>query len=353
LIAWPASIACAIACGEQSAASVQATKPPALGPLELPVSLRAQDPAPSDFYEVEITPSELRVGREVVLALHNGRVPAGERDAATLPKLTAIFKQTPRARLALSAHAMLAYETFSLTLGSAAAAGIHQLSVQVRSPGGGVSTGWLSPAGFQLGPGTSVSPAGQAARHDDVAFADLPARNWDEFTAAWETMHGACAAKSQTGGCGYVNPSVARGGRLKLVLRAKGQGVNLEFFRVGLTPEQLAREEKQRKQSLSAHKEDFMQGRMVKTDLEKELLEGPPASEASFQFRAEEALTSPSALSAVLAPLCGSRRCGALVSADPITPIVRVISLIGAAFPDSAAAPVLAFEMAQAAPSAK
>jgi hypothetical protein len=44
-------------------------------------------------------------------------------------------------------------------------------------------------------------------------------------------------------------------------------------------------------------------------------------------------------------PLCGNRACGAVVSAEAATLFVRVASLIGAAFPDGGAAPVLAFEL--------
>jgi hypothetical protein len=143
-----------------------------------------------------------------------------------------------------------------------------------------------------------------------------------------------------------VQSNVAKGGNLKIVLHASGQGVNVNFFRAGLTPEELAAEEAARKAELATKKEDFMQGRGVtKTDLEKELLEGDPANEALFQFRAKEALELPSAVSQVMEPLCGTKACGAIVSADSNTLMVRVVSLIGAAFADGSAPPVLAFEL--------
>jgi hypothetical protein len=311
--------------------------PPVLGPLELPVSLRAGDAAPSDFHAVEITPGELRFDGATLLALQNGRVAPADRDANGLPGLQKRLLASPRGRVAISAHALARYETLVLVLQSASAAGIRQLSLQVRKSGPGAEVGWLSPAAFQITPATS----------DEVVLANVAPRPWDDFSAAWEAMQGACSRGSQTGGCGYVNSNVAAGGKLKLVLHAKGQGLNLEFYRVGLSAEERAAEEKQRKTQLAAHKEDFVQGRVGKTDLEKEMLGGPPADEASFQFRASEALNPPSVLSAVMRPLCGAKPCGAVVSAEPITPIVRVASLIGAAFPDGSAAPSLAFEMPQ------
>ena len=124
--------------------------------------------------------------------------------------------------------------------------------------------------------------------------------------------------------------------------------MNLNFFRVGITPEQLAEEQKQQAAELAKKKEDFVQGRGVKkTDLEEDLLAGPPAGEALFQFRAREALEAKegSVLSQVMQPLCGSKACGAVVSAEPNTLMVRVVSLIGAAFADGAAPPSLAFEL--------
>jgi hypothetical protein len=121
--------------------------------------------------------------------------------------------------------------------------------------------------------------------------------------------------------------------------------VNLGFFRVGLTPEQLAEEEKVRTDALAAKKEDIVQGRTKQTDVAEELEAGPPASQALFQFRAQEALETPSALSETMRPLCGNRACGAVVSAESATLLVRVASLIGAAFPDGGASPTLAFEL--------
>ena len=121
--------------------------------------------------------------------------------------------------------------------------------------------------------------------------------------------------------------------------------MNLNFERVGLSPEELATEEKERKAKLADHKEDVIQGRMKQTDLEKELTEGDPASDASFQFRGREAVDPPSTITQVMQPLCGTRACGAVVSAESPTMMVRVVSLIGAAFADGTAAPTLAFEM--------
>jgi biopolymer transport protein ExbD len=323
-----------LGCGE----SEPPPAPPAaaaLGPLELPVSLRSADAAPTDFHACEITPGELRFDGATLLTLQGGRVAPADRDATGLPALQKRLQSRPRARIAISAHALARYETLVFVLQSASAAGIRQFSLQVRKSGAGAELGWLSPAAFQI----------TAATSGEVVLANVAPRRWDDFTAAWEAMQAACSSASQAGGCGYVSSKVAVGGNLKLILHARGQGLNLEFHRVGLGAEEQAAEEKQRQAQLAAHKEDFMQGRIGKTDLEQEMLGGPPATEAAFQFRASEALNAPSVLSAVMRPLCAAKPCGAVVSAEPITPLVRVASLIGAAFPDGSLMPSLAFEM--------
>jgi hypothetical protein len=322
------------ACGDKSEEPAVAPAGPGLGVLELPMSLRAKDAAPADARKVEAGIADLRVDDQVLFALDNGKVPAAEQKDGTLPKLTAALQSPARAKLALHVHSSLPYETAALVLNTAAAAGMHQLAFQVRPLGASTETGWLAVNAFQTTPRSD----------DEVAFKAVDARTWDEFTGAWEAISEACRA-AQSGSCAHVQSNVAKGGNLKIVLHAAGQGVNVDFYRVGLTPEQLAAEETQRKAELATKKEDFVQGRGVsKTDLEAELLEGDPASQALFQFRAKEALQAPSPVSGVMQPLCGTKACGAVVSAEGNTLMVRVVSLIGAAFAEGAA-PTLAFEL--------
>jgi biopolymer transport protein ExbD len=309
-----------------------------LGILELPVSLRTGDAAP-DGRKVEAGLTELRVDDKAVLTLESGKITPADRSSSSdgrdvAPKLVEALKTPAKSALVLSAHSGLNYETIALILSSAHAAGIRDLALNVRKAGGSTEAGYAVYKNFQLTPRTD----------GEVEMASVDARSWDELSAAWQAMHDACRA-AETGSCAYVPGTPLTGGKLKIVLHAAGQGVNLDFFRVGLTPEELAAEEKARTASLAAKKEDVVQGRKKATDVAAEMEEGAPPSEALFQFRAQEALESPSALTETMRPLCGKRACGAVVSAEPQTLLVRVASLIGAAFPDGGAAPVLAFEL--------
>jgi hypothetical protein len=266
-------------------------------------------------------------------------VPAAEQKDGVVPKLVAALQSPARARLALHVHASLPYDTGALALSSASSAGARQLTFRVRKSGTSTETGWLSLSGFQMTPRTD----------DEVVVQGVEPRKWDEFAKAWQAMHDSCRS-SKTGNCPIVENNVAQGGNLKIVLFASGSGVNLHFFRVGLTQAELAAEEQKRTAALAGPKKGSVKGHGKKadvktTDLEQELLEGPPASEALFQFRGREATDPPSVLTEVMQPLCGPKACGAVVSADGNTLMVRVISLIGAAFADGSAPATLAFEM--------
>lgn len=331
---WMFGVVMLGACGDGASQQAAAPPPPALGPLELPVSLRATDPSPAGCYDLELTPTEMRVGGQPQLQLVQGKFALAGAMSGVASKLDATWQRPPRACVGIRAHAMVPYQTLALVLASAHRAGVKQVALQVRKPGAGAELGWIVPTALM-----TVLPGEDAA-----AMTGARARSWDEFSAAWQAMSDACSRVSQTGGCGSVSPSVASGGSLKLVLRAAGQGANLEFERVGLSEAQLAAEAKQRKAKRATAQEDVVQGRVQRTDVEKDLLEGDPASQASFQFRSSELSNPPSVLRAVLQPLCGSSPCPAVVAAEPSTPLARVVALIGAAFPDGSGTPTLAFE---------
>ena len=154
----------------------------------------------------------------------------------------------------------------------------------------------------------------------------------------------------------------AKGGKLKIVLYAAGQGVNVNFQRVGISAEQLAAESAARKAALEAKKAEAEKAAQkdkkkkkgkgkddgapsASDDLVAELVADDPSGDASFQFRAREVQEAPSAVTTMMQSLCGKRACGAVVSAEEPTLMVRVVSLIGAVYADGAAPPVLAFEL--------
>ena len=307
---------------------------PPLGVLELPVSLRSSDPAPGDARKVEVSQTGIRVDDQPLLALESGHVPAAERANDEITKLKAALQSPAKPAVALSLHASLAYDTAALAINTIKAAGVSQLSLAVRKPGASTTAGWMTFKSFQTTPRTDA----------EVIMPNVDAHTWDEFTGAWQAIYDACRT-AQTGSCAYVETNVEKGGHLQIVLHAAGKGVNVDFFRVGISPEQLAAEAEARKAEQAKKKEDVIQGRVKQTDVAEELVAGDPANQALFQFRDREALTVPSPVSEVMKPLCGSKACGVVLSAESATLTVRMVSLIGAAFPDGSAPPILAFEL--------
>jgi len=306
----------------------------ALLDLELPVSLRMFDPTPSGAGQIEATDEQLRLDGQPVIQLERGKVSKSDRSGDIIPKLEARLRSPSRSALALRLQANLPYDTAALILSTAAKAGIHNASFAVREIGGSTKTGWLTVNGFVM-----------SSKAEDLPnIPGVTAPTWNAFTDKWQAIFDGCRT-SPNGNCAYVNDNFAQGGTLRTELMASGRGLNVNFFRRGLTQEQEAVEDKHRAEILSRKKEDFLQGRITHDDMVEALLLGDPSTYALFQFRYQEALKSPSALSKTMAPFCSKQRCGIVLTADPISPVLHIVTMLGAAFPDGNTAPALAFEM--------
>ena len=305
-----------------------------LGDVELPVSLRTSDPAPGMGAVVEATIEQLRFqGKPVVALDERGFVPEADQSNGTIPKLKAMLTSA-NSTLVLRLAANVPYETVALALNTAYEAGIRNTALQVRKTGASTDLGWIVINGY-----TMTSKA-----EDLPNMPGTEALSWNAFTDKWQEVFDGCRT-ARSGNCAYVNDNVAEGGTLRMELFASGRGINVNFFRRGLTREQEAEEDKKRAQQLAAKKEDFLQGRISKDDLVEAILLGHPSTYALFQYRYQEALTGPSALGATVKPVCDGKRCPLVITADKITHFVRIASMLGAAFPDGSQLPSIAFEM--------
>lgn len=338
----PSVAACALslvlaACaGEEpkpAGASIENEAGPPLQDLDLPVSLRSKDHPPTGHFTVEATTEQLRLDSSPVIALSRGKVAGADRANGVIPKLEGALRAGSRSMVALRLAANLPYETVALILNSAKQAGIPNAAFQVRPTGGVKETGWMAFHGF-----TSSAKSEALPQIPGVEY-----KSWDAFTQKWEATYEGCKLAS-SGNCAWVNENVALGGTLRMELMASGRGINVNFFRRGLSPVEEAEEEKKRAQQLARKKEDFLQGRISKDEMVEELLLGHPSTYALFQFRYQEALQGPSALGKTIAPMCSGQKCGLILTADPITPFVRIATMIGAAFPDGTELPSFSFE---------
>jgi biopolymer transport protein ExbD len=301
--------------------------------FELPVSLRIQDRAPTDARTIEATDEQLRIDGDPVVALEKGRVAAADQANGMIPKLEARLRSPARSTLALRIQANVPYETAALVLNTARAAGVSNAAFAVRETGVGKKTGWLNADGYVM-----------ATRHDDLPpITAVKPREWISFADIWQETFDGCRT-APNGNCAYLPGNIAQGGTLKIELFASGHGINVDFYRRGLTPEQEADEDKVQAQILARKKEDVLQGRITHDEMVEALLLGDPSTYALFQFRNQEALRAPSALTKTMAPACHKERCGVLLAADKITPMLNVVSMVGAAFPDGTPMPAFAFE---------
>jgi biopolymer transport protein ExbD len=337
---------CLSACGGDKSEAPAAPSGPIVGVLELPVSLRSGGKALGDAYETEVSPTEIRVAGELAITLGAGMVPAADRQGAQLPKLAALFGKAHHAGLALAVASAVPYDTVALVLSTAKASGARNIAIKVRAPGNSSTTGWLALDKFEVGPRTKSD--------DPLGAADAPKKSWADFTSKWDEVQAACRT-SPTGSCAFKPEQVAEGGDLKIVLHAAGQGVNLDFFRIGGPPPQAAaapaepekpgKKGKKAPKAKKGKKVELLDGVKRPSDPVADVEAAPPATEASFQFRAQEAVSAPSAVSEAMKPVCGGGGCAVAIQSEKNTLFVRVASLIGAAFPDGTPAPHTVFEL--------
>jgi biopolymer transport protein ExbD len=311
--------------------------------LELPVTLRSQATAPADAANVEISTNEVHVGGKSVLTLSGGSIAAADRQGDQLPKLAQALTAGPHAAMTLAVASGVPYETVVIALATAKAAGVGKVAFQVRAPSG-TTAGHLVVESFDVKPKTNSDA--------NVSFAGLSPRPWSDFAGQWDAVQNACRA-SQTGSCAYKPEKVADGGELKIVLHSAGQGVNVEYFRIGPPPVTAEAEAEGGKGGKGAKKKpakkkgkkpELIDGVQAPKDVVAEAENAAPATEAMFQFRAQEAVANPSAITGSIKPVCGSAACGVVVQSEKATAFVRPISLLGAAFPDGTPAPHVVFE---------
>lgn len=319
---------------ETAAASATEAAGRRLVDMELPVSLRTTDSQPVNAYELEATSEGIHLAGSPVMKLEKGNpAPEDVRDGV-LPKLEAALRGQSKSTIALRLEAIIPYETLALILNTAKQVGVNNAAFQVREVGASPKTGWIAVDNYVM-----------ASRADDVPpIQSVNHLSWDDFTKKWEIITKACRT-APSGNCAYADKNFARGGTLKIELHTSGRGLNINFFRRGLTPQQEHEEEVKRTKELAKKKEAFLQGHISHDEMVEYLLLGDPSTQALFQFRYQEALASPSALTDTIGALCHQQKCGIEIAADKISPMVRVVSLMGAAFPNGTQQPAYAFEM--------
>ena len=331
-----ASLAVSIAaCGEE-APPVVAELPPLVGALEVPISFRNDAPQPSGALRIEGSMNELRLeGQPVYTGLSRGLVPDTEWTPEGLTQLLTRVRAAPaRSAVVITFLGTVPYETAVRVVQTLTTAGYHEIVWQVRPPGGNpTARGWLAMSNPLVAPaeGAFTFPGG--------------ARPWEQFTAHWAEMYDACRAGQYIDCDGSPNEP-APGGEFQLVLWSRGQGMQMRFNQVN-APEAAP---------TGPAPVALLEGVPADPNAGGEPPPPPPDTSGVFSFRADEAThvetdratgtqTPSSAISTTARPVCGAAPCSVILEADGETPIMRVLSFVGAAFPNGSIAPVIAFRL--------
>lgn len=311
--------------------------------MQLPVSLRNSDTAPSSAHKIEISFYELRVNEKPVLTLTDGKIADADHSGLVVPKLESALDSPSRSFISVEVYSSVPFKTLLLTLGSAQSAGIRNVAFKVRKPGGTDQTGWLVLKNFKA----------MESTWDEVTFDDIAPRPWTDFVNVWEEVAGACFGQKIQVFCKEKQAKISQRGRLQVIISAAGAGATLEFKQVGVPkpPEETEGSETGetvKGEGAKAEEEPYEEEVFPVPDgLDAELIEEweklEPARAAGFQFRGWEALTLPSPVSETMAPVCGKIACGVVITGRPITPAYRILALIGGSFPNSTPSPSLAF----------
>jgi len=309
------------ACGEDEISDENTG--PIVGAMELAVSLRHGDTAPQNAVRIEASADELRMDGHKVIDLAQGNVPDAERAGSVITKLAqAIRSGSARRVAALRLHVNTPYETTALILKTIKEANIHQVAFEVRPPGAGATTGWTVIDDFRVEP----------ASNDPVEFERPVQRSWAEWVEGWEEAYQGCRRDHYVD-CSPKPSDPAVGGMVELRFFSRGSALKIQFERFGIVDEEPTGEPQ------------MLEGIAPPPPAEGEFEELPPVTHGAFTWRFRAAVDELSPISGAMRPLCGARECGVVITADVETMTLRLVSMLGAAFPNGTSAPHVVFHV--------
>ena len=309
--------------------------PPIVGTMEVPISLRNDGPRPTEALRIEANASEMHLDGRALLTLERGRFARSDLgpDGAPTALRTALQAAPARSRATLTLHGMVGYGTLARTVLALTAAGHREISLAVRP----VSTSGAPPTSMGWLPLTSPTVVPWGRDPVDPAAYGGGGRPWSDFVGQWRNVYEACRAAGAERyiDCDMPGQAPAEGGFLQTILWARGQGMMVRFQRVGAPPPE----------PTQAARPQLIEGVRAAPTGEGEELPPDPSVTGAFNFRAETATMAESPISATVRPVCGAAPCQVVVESDEETPIMRVLSFVGAAFPNGSPPPVLVLRL--------
>ncbi len=316
----------ASACGGEDEAAAEVDTTPHVGLFEIPISRNNQASEPSDVVRIEVSPTELRLNYEPLLELERGRpAESAVADHIITALRSSIQANAARRRASIRMHANVPYVTLVDILNTLQSASLRDVYVAVRTPGESPSDAWMQLPHWQV-----------VAADGEPSYEGTPPR-WDAFVEHWRAVYDACRA-GQYVDCDGPYANTARGGELDMELWTRGQGMKVTFRQGANAPEPESA-------GGGGGGVALIEGIAAAPAAPAEE-EGTPATEGIFTVRHQEATAAgDSALSALVAPVCADQQCRAVFITDATTASMRVISMLGAVFPNGTERPQIAFRI--------
>lgn len=306
---------------------VQEDPGPIVAPMGIPISLR-QDPAAPDGITVEVGTERVRVNGTTVQMIEAGELvdkPSGEADAKPLVGLAGSLSGSPGAAK-ISMHVNTPYETMLEVLETLQKAGVRRFAFQVRAPGETQNLSWMV-----LGK-LSVSDPPAPPADGEIETAHPKAPEWDAFVKHWQAINDACRAGHYVD-CDARQEHVAEGGKLRINMLARGSALQVEFERYGASKDQAAAEG-------TTGGAEMLDGLAAQPTAEAVV---EKKDRAVFTWRFAGATDAESAIGQAFGPVCKARACPVQMRADSKTPAMRILSFLGAAFPNGSEEPEVTF----------
>jgi len=299
-------------CGDEEAPTEVLNTDPIVGAMELPISLRNDMADVGGAAEIEVAPRELRLDHRKLLDLSSGSLPEGAVADGQVTSLGEALRAAGNRPVSLKMHFLIPFDTFAALVATVQQTGVEEISIEVRRSQG-IETGFLT-ARFHSG-------------EEGFEFPESYRLPWDAVRGAWPGMKAACEV-SQAMDCDGTPANIAEGGFAEMSLWARGRGLRLHFEQTD-APEP---------EPTGGAGPALIEG-IPAPVVAEEPPPPPAASDATFSWRFQGAVQAPSPIGATVEQVCADRRCGVRLTADSGTAAGRLVSLLGAAFPNGRPAP--------------
>ncbi len=316
-----------LAC-EKSAPTVPVEPVPTVGSLELPIS--SWNTGAASGMEIIMVPDAIFAGGAKVMDLIRGQVPVADRQTRGLSAMASVLDSAERPSLTIVAHGAVGFGTLARVIESATLRGFSQFQIAVRTNSAMPAVrGFLPLSQPQILVGASA----------EVPFSE-PRRSFREVNDAWQAMFDACRGARYID-CDHVPATrPSDDGSFYLALFSRGSAMQMHLRRFAVptpaadapapAPTAPAQELAVGQAGDQSHPLDMLQLNV----------EG-----ATFSFRAEVAAQADNGISTTARTLCGVSRCDLIIEGDEETPLMRIVTLVGAAFPNGAQVPRVAIRV--------